>query len=140
MNVIVENGADSTQVFEVVLVPISDNVTIHHPEGPTRSRVNHTVSEGFSNVNSGPYRNFEDVLFPESARRHGNYTLTPGETVRRNVTEFSSGLAIVVVVHQEDGGIIAFASGTCTDSVFHALNVSSYPNPDNGVSIVQTCG
>ncbi|WP_435360234.1 hypothetical protein [Haloarchaeobius sp. DFWS5] len=132
----VGNNGETTQTFEVHTVEPGTNFTINYPG----DRVgNHTIGEGSRQINSGDGSYFESVEVPDSARNHGQYTLQPGQGTERNITEFSSPFAVIIVVYQSEKEVLAVVSVNCGDASLTGLEVKSDENSGNGVNVAHSC-
>ncbi|MFC7047359.1 hypothetical protein ACFQH6_19815 [Halobacteriaceae archaeon GCM10025711] len=75
---------------------------------PDGRLANYSVGAGIASQYSGEYHTYTGIEFGESARRHGQYTLAPGEETRTIIDKYSSANSSVVVLFEADGTFEAF--------------------------------
>ena len=94
--------------------------------------MNSTVGQGLSNHNTGP-RTITEIEFPDSAQHYGQHTLEPGAEYRRDIENFSTNGALVVVVSRSEDVIFSEVSANCDEQALVGLEVVSRPDPPGGV-------
>ncbi|MFC4356552.1 hypothetical protein ACFO0N_01155 [Halobium salinum] len=95
------NNATQTETFTVGVVEVGNNLTVQDGDGDS---FNYTINQGSSTYTTSNASSFTHIDFPESASRHGEYTLQPGERKQIDVEGVAPNKAIVVLVYDEDDG------------------------------------
>lgn len=137
-SVVINNSANATHTFEVWVVELPANVTIRRSDGVTETW---EIGQGVGSFEPGGNRTYSIVDLPESARLHGHYTLSPGETNRSSITEFPRDFAVLVFVYQDENEIIEWVRANCDDADLLYLDVRSRHVKANADVVVSfNCG
>ncbi|MFC7044528.1 hypothetical protein ACFQH6_03085 [Halobacteriaceae archaeon GCM10025711] len=124
VTVILNNSVNTTHTFEVWVVDVESPVAVQRDDGKFG---NYSVDAGIASRSSGEYHTYTGIEFGESARRHGRYTLAPGEETRTSIEAFSPANAVVIVPYRSDGTFEGFVSSSCDDELTYvAVTLRSY--------------
>ena len=135
VQLVLNNSANVTNTFDVWEVKLGATLTVYYRDGTV---VNATVGQGLSNRDTGP-RTITKIDFPDSAQQYGQHTLEPGAEFRRDVENFSTNGALVVVVSRSEGEIFSRVSANCDGQALVGLEVVSRPDPPGGVFAAYGC-
>lgn len=135
VQLVLNNTANVNNTFDVWEVKLGATLTLHYRDGTV---VNPTVGQGLSNHNTGP-RTITEIDFPDSAQHYGQHTLEPGEEYHRNIENFSTNGALVVVISRSEDEIFSEVSANCDELALVGLKVVSRPNPPGGVFAGYEC-
>jgi hypothetical protein len=106
-----ENTANDTYRFEVFKAVIGPNVTVHRRSGDSHTfELGSATGFGSGSARSDPVTSID---LPDTARRHGTYTLTPGETKNLAIEIRQDEALLVVVYNEEDDAILGFHGVHC---------------------------
>lgn len=135
--VVLENNATLTETFEVAVVDVGTNLTVHRKFG---GKFNQTIGQGSSTTKTTTDNKDVKIEFPESARIHGNYTLEPGDRKQLSVENVSPNEAIVILIYDESEGTYrAIKSLSCEGPVLGYKVTTQAEGEDQTVSSHQ-CG
>lgn len=132
-----ENAANDTYRVEVWIAVIGPNMTVRRRNGDTR---NHTLTSSLFGSDSEKGNPITAVDMPETARRHGNYTLAPGDEEDFTIDEIRQDESLLVVVHNvETGRILGVVGAHCRPGYFTNVNVTIKNGGDPDVGWMNSC-
>lgn len=109
--VMLVNNASLTETFEVAVVDVVSSIKAMRSNNQT---ANYIVGQGSSTIENPDTYPFTNIKLPESARKHGRYTLDPGDRKQLSIEDVAPNEAIVVLVYDEpDGTYRAINSLNC---------------------------
>ena len=124
VTVILNNSVNTTHTVEVWVVDAESTVAVRADDGKTG---NYSVDAGLASTSAGDAHTYTSIAFDESARRHGRYSLAPGEEARTTIEAFSPANAVVIVPYKRDGTFEGFVSSSCDDELTYvAVTLRSY--------------
>lgn len=135
VRLVLNNSANVTNTFDVWEVELGANLTLYYRDGMV---VNSTVGQGLSSHDTGP-RTITEIEFPDSAQHYGQYRLEPGEEYRRNIENFSTNGALVVIVSRGEDEIYYDVSANCDELPLVGLEVVVFPESHGDVSASYGC-
>lgn len=130
VTLVVETSKSITQphTFEVWVVERSATLTIRRSNGLNSTA---DLDAGIKSRRPAPGQTFTAVELPEAAMLHGRYTLEPGEKNRSSIDEYPPNFAVVVVIYQDDGEIVAWVSSICDGELVGLGVTMRYYGPDS---------
>lgn len=96
--VVLNNSANVTQTFDIIVLELGSKYTIYRNDSDTG---NSTIDEGVSSYSTARWH-LTAVEFPESAHRHGEYTLEPGEGKEVIIENISEDEGVVVLLSEAE--------------------------------------
>lgn len=124
VTVAINNSANVTQTFEVLVVEAPAEVKVQREDGVSG---NYTIGQGLRSHSSGPYA-WTSVEPPDSSRFHGQFTVEPGQKKWSSIKNFSQNSAVVVILYQGENKSGWWASAYCSDGALVGLEVHSRPS------------
>lgn len=134
-----ENAANDTYRFEVLLATVGSNVTGYYSDGTHRS-FELGDANGFGMGSEGENA-LNSVKLPDTARRYGTYTLASNETEDFAMGEIRQDEVLLVVIYNQDNETILGLHGVHCRPVYlktYSLTVQDGREPD--LSYSSSCG
>jgi len=136
VTVVLNNSANSTHSFEVWVVELPANVSTRRDDGLTATW---PIGEGLATTNPGDGHVYTSVEVPDSARLHGQFMLSPGESNQSAIEDLPRDFAVVVVVNRAENESIEWVSANCAEQALVGLEVTARPDSQGGVFASYGC-
>jgi predicted component of type VI protein secretion system len=135
--VMLVNNATQTETFMVGVVGVGDNLTVQDGNGDS---FNYTINQGSSTYTTSDASTLTRIDFPESTKRHGEYTLLPGEKKQIDIEGVAPDEAIVVLVYdEEDATYRSIKTLSCGGAIQGYRVTSQKGGPDDWTMSTHQC-
>lgn len=133
----VVNNDTMTTTFEIIVIPVGNNLTIHLENG---NEFNMTIRPGSGTQIESAENPSIKIEYPDSARHHGTYTLEPGEENLSHVENVAPTEAIVVLVYNEEEGRYRAIKSLSCEAEIKGYKVETRPEGDDYTPGRHACG